>query len=94
MKCQKETLLIRDLTRTYSFSWITYLQRSSDLILNNDEMDVIVGGEFRQNLNKVMQYQKSAEVLEDERFLESRHTYLLCLMIMWLIIYKYKINFI
>ena len=45
-------------------------KESSDLILNKDEMDVIVGGEFRQALSKQGNaISKSAEVLEDERLL-------------------------
>ena len=52
------------------FHALPIYKESSDLILNKDEMDVIVGGEFRQALSKQGNaISKSAEVLEDERLL-------------------------
>ena len=50
------------------FHALPIYKESSDLILNKDEMDVIVGGEFRKALSKQGNaISKSAEVLEDER---------------------------
>ena len=52
------------------FHALPIYKESSDFILNKDEMDVIVGGEFRQALSKQGNaISKSAEVLEDERLL-------------------------
>ena len=52
------------------FHGLPIYKESSDLILNKDEMDVIVGGEFRKALSKQGNaISKSAEVLEDERLL-------------------------
>ena len=52
------------------FHALPIYKESSDLILNKDEMDIIVGGEFRQALSKQGNaISKSAEVLEDERLL-------------------------
>ena len=52
------------------FHGLPIYKESSDLILNKDEMDVIVGGEFRQALSKQGNaISKSAEVLEDEKLL-------------------------
>ena len=49
------------------FRALPIYKESSDLILNKDEMDVIVGGEFRQALSKQGNaISKSAEVLEDK----------------------------
>ena len=49
------------------FHALPIYKESSDLILNKDEMDVIVGGEFRQALSKQGNaISKSAEVLEDK----------------------------
>ena len=50
------------------FHALPIYKESSDFILNKDEMDVIVGGEFRQALSKQGNaISKSAEVLDDER---------------------------
>ena len=50
------------------FHALPIYKESSDLILNKDEMDVIVGGEFRQALSKQGNaISKSAEILEDGR---------------------------
>ena len=50
------------------FHALPIYKESSDFVLNKDEMDVIVGGEFRQALSKQGNaISKSAEVLEDER---------------------------
>ena len=50
------------------FHALPIYKESSDLILNKNEMDVIVGGEFRQALSKQGNaISKSAEVLEDKR---------------------------
>ena len=50
------------------FHALPIYKESSDLILNKDEMDIIIGGEFRQALSKQGNaISKSAEVLEDER---------------------------
>ena len=52
------------------FHALPIYKESSDLILNKDEMDVIVGGEFRKAESKQGNaISKSAEVLEDERLL-------------------------
>ena len=52
------------------FHALPIYKESSDFILNKDEMDVIVDGEFRQALSKQGNaISKSAEVLEDERLL-------------------------
>ena len=52
------------------FHALPIYKESSDFILNKDEMDIIVGGEFRQALSKQGNaISKSAEVLEDERLL-------------------------
>ena len=49
------------------FHALPIYKESSDFILNKDEMDVIVGGEFRQALSKQGNaISKSAEVLEDK----------------------------
>ena len=51
------------------FHALPIYKESSDFVLNKDEMDVIIGGEFRQALSKQGNaISKSAEVLEDERF--------------------------
>ena len=50
------------------FHALPIYKESSDFVLNKDEMDVIVGGEFRQALSiQGNAISKSAEVLEDER---------------------------
>ena len=55
------------------FHALPIYKESSDLILNKDEMDVIVGGEFRHALSKQGNaISKSAEVLEDERLLRDK----------------------
>ena len=52
------------------FHALPIYKESSDFILNKEEMDVIVGGEFRQALSKQGNaISKSAEVLEDEKLL-------------------------
>ena len=49
------------------FHALPIYKESSDFILNKDEMDIIVGGEFRQALSKQGNaISKSAEVLEDK----------------------------
>ena len=50
------------------FHALPIYKESSDFVLNKDEMDVIVDGEFRQALSKQGNaISKSAEILEDER---------------------------
>ena len=52
------------------FHALPIYKESSDFMLNKDEMDVIVGGEFRQALSKQANaISKSAEVLENEKLL-------------------------
>ena len=52
------------------FHALPIYKASSDFVLNKDEMDIVVDGEFRQALSKQGNaISKSAEILDDERLL-------------------------